>query len=145
MYYKVLQSIAQYHSVLQSTTRYEYFSGDRTAEDRRTPKVRFEHRTGWWPSTHSIGKFFLWLIGFLPPETSAPGRELLVLYTIQCTNIYDKQYLLLGPQNVGSLACSSTRPGAALENPWRSAPFHQWKMQLLLENCTAFAHFRVNP
>lgn len=56
MYYKVLQSIAQYHSVLQSTTR--YFSVDRTAEDRRTPKVRFDHRTGWWPSTHSIGKFF---------------------------------------------------------------------------------------
>ena len=43
------------------------------AEGWRTQKTRFGQRTGWWHRAHSIGKFFLWLIGSVPPETSAPG------------------------------------------------------------------------
>jgi len=63
-YFSILQSTSKYYNVLQSFTKHcavplrtakyykvQYFSVDRTAEDRRTPKVRFEHRTGWWPST----------------------------------------------------------------------------------------------
>ena len=34
-----------------------------TAEGSFTQKTRFGHRSGWSPCAHSIGKFFLWLIG----------------------------------------------------------------------------------
>ena len=91
MYYKVLQSITQYHSVLPSTST-RYFSVDRTAEDRCTPKVRFEHCTGWWPSTHSIGKFFLWLMVFFHLKLRPPAGNYLyyIPYNVQ-TYTNDKQ------------------------------------------------------
>ena len=44
-----------------------------TAEGSFTQKTRFGHRSGWSPCAHSIGKFFLWLIGVFFLETSAPG------------------------------------------------------------------------
>ena len=45
-----------------------------TAESSFAQKNRLGHRTGWSPCAHSMGKFFLWLVGFFPRETSAPAR-----------------------------------------------------------------------
>ena len=52
-------------------------------------------RTGWWPCAHSTGKFFLWLIGTFPPETSAPYEYrydiiIVIIFVTFSPNRYDK-------------------------------------------------------
>ena len=60
-------------------------------------KTRFGQRTGWGPCAHSMGKFFLWLIGFFAAETSATGSpgnywqiniDMFILYIYTYFSIY---------------------------------------------------------
>ena len=76
------------HHITSPPTHHKNTTTRQTAEAWCTKKNSVGAATGWWPSAHSIGKFFLWRI-FLP-ETSAPARGLLVctylnLYLAQIT------------------------------------------------------------
>ena len=64
---------------------------DETAEGWCIQKTWFGQCAGWWTCTHSIGKFFLWLIriGGVFPETSDPrpgtiGTENMILRETSC-------------------------------------------------------------